>query len=206
MKKVLLINGSPNQYGCTYTALKEIKDTLELEGIESEIYWIGKKPISGCIACRQCQEGKCVINDGVNEILAKIDDYGAIIIGSPVYYASISGQLSSFLDRLFYASKGRMQYKLGAAVVSARRAGTSSSLDQINKYFTISEMPIVSSRYWNEVHGNTPSEVKLDLEGMQVMRTLARNTAWLLKCIECGEQNNIHHPIQEKKVITNFIR
>ena len=206
MKKVLLINGSPHQYGCTYTALKEIVDTLETEDIESEIYWIGNKPISGCIACGMCKEGKCAINDGVNEILAKIDEYGAIIIGSPVYYASISGQLSSFLDRLFYASKGKMQYKLGAAVVSARRAGTSSSFDQINKYFTISSMPIVSSQYWNMVHGNTPDEVKQDLEGMQTMRTLARNMAWLLKCIEAGKKAGIDLPEHEPKIATNYIR
>ena len=203
---MLFRSGSPHQYGCTYTALKEIVDTLETEDIESEIYWIGNKPISDCIACGMCKEGKCAINDGVNEILAKIDEYGAIIIGSPVYYASISGQLSSFLDRLFYASKGKMQHKLGAAVVSARRAGTSSSLDQINKYFTISSMPIVSSTYWNQVHGNTPSDVKKDLEGLQTMRTLARNLSWLLKAIECAKENNITPPSLETKIRTNFIR
>lgn len=206
MKKVLLINGSPHQNGCTYTALKEVSDTLDKEGIESDVYWIGNKAILGCLACNKCKEGKCVIDDEVNVILAKIDEYGAIIIGSPVYYASGSGQLISFLDRLFYASKGRMRNKLGASVVSCRRGGATSTFDQLNKYFTISSMPIVSSQYWNQVHGNTPTEVKMDLEGLQTMRTLARNMAWLMKCIECGEKNNIPYPEIEKKINTNFIR
>lgn len=206
MKKVLLINGSPHQFGCTYTALKEISDTLESEGIETTIYWIENKPISGCIACGKCKEGKCAFNDKVNEILAKIDDFGGIIIGSPVYYAGPSGQLCSFLDRLFYASQGRMKNKLGAAVVSCRRGGASSSFDRLNKYFSISNMPIVSSQYWNQVHGNTPEEVKKDLEGLQTMRTLAKNMAWLMKCIECGDYHNIPRPTLEKKINTNFIR
>lgn len=206
MKKVLMINGSPHQYGCTYTALKEISDTLNQEGIEVDIHWIGIKPISGCIACGKCKTGKCVINDEVNEILAKIDDYGALIIGSPVYYAGPSGQLCAFLDRLFYSSKGRMKNKLGAAVVSCRRGGASSSFDRLNKYFSISNMPIVSSQYWNQVHGNTPLEVKQDLEGLQTMRTLAKNIAWLMKCIELGNNNNLPYPELENKINTNFIR
>ena len=206
MKKVLMINGSPNKEGCTNRALIEIKETLNKENIESDILWIGNKPISGCIACNKCKDGKCVINDGVNKILSKIDEYGAIIIGSPVYYASSSGQLISFLDRLFYASKGRMRNKLGASVVSCRRGGATSTFDQLNKYFTISSMPIVSSQYWNQVHGNTVSEVELDLEGLQTMRTLAKNMVWLMKCIECGKENNISYPEIEQKINTNFIR
>ena len=153
MKKVLLINGSSNVNGCTYTALKEIQNTLKEEGIESDIHWIGNKPIPGCTACKVCYTKECVFNDQVNEILAKIDDYGGIIVGSPVYYAGPSGQLCAFLDRLFYSSKGRMKYKLGASIVSCRRGGASSAFDRLNKYFTISEMPLVSSCYWNQVHG-----------------------------------------------------
>ena len=206
MKKVLLINGSPNQYGCTYTALKEVSDTLNKEGIEADIHWIGRKPISGCIACGMCKEGKCVIDDQVNEIMAKIDEYGAIVVGSPVYYSGPSGQLCSFLDRFFYISRGRLANKLGAAVVSCRRGGASASFDRLNKYFTISNMPIVSSSYWNQVHGNNPEEVKQDLEGIQTMHNLALNMAWLMKCIELGNENNIPLPKLERGNRTNFIR
>ena len=206
MKKVLLINGSPNVNGCTYTALKEIQKTLKEEGIESDIHWIGNKPIPGCTACKVCYTKECVFNDQVNEILAKIDDYGGIIVGSPVYYAGPSGQLCAFLDRLFYSSKGRMKYKLGASIVSCRRGGASSSFDRLNKYFTISEMPIVSSCYWNQVHGNIPSEVIQDEEGMRTMRVLARNMAWLMKCIEKGNENNVPYPTKEAPKRTNFIR
>ena len=206
MKKVLLINGSPNVNGCTYTALKEIQNTLKEEGIESDIHWIGNKPIPGCTACKVCYTKECVFNDQVNEILAKIDDYGGIIVGSPVYYAGPSGQLCAFLDRLFYSSKGRMKYKLGASIVSCRRGGASSAFDRLNKYFTISEMPLVSSCYWNQVHGNTPSEVIQDEEGMRTMRVLARNMAWLMKCIEKGNENDVHYPIKEAPKRTNFIR
>ena len=206
MKKVLLINGSPNQYGCTYTALNEIATTLNKEGIEADIHWIGNKPISGCIACGKCIEGKCIIDDQVNEIMAKIDDYGAIVVGSPVYYAGPSGQLIAFLDRLFYISRGRMRNKLGASIVSCRRGGASSTFDQLNKYFSISSMPIVSSSYWNQVHGNKKEEVLQDLEGIQTMHNLALNMAWLMKCIECGDNNNIPRPELERKYRTNFIR
>ena len=206
MKKVLLINGSPHEFGCTYYSLKEISYTLNKEGIETEFVWIDNKPISGCLGCNKCNEGKCVINDKVNEILAKINEIGAIIIGSPVHYAAPTGKLVSFLDRLFYSSKGRLKNKLGAAIVTCRRAGSSSALDQLNKYFFISSMPIVSSIYWNQVHGNTVSEIKEDHEGLQTMRILAQNMAWLLKCIECGTLNNIPLPNIENKIKTNFIR
>lgn len=206
MKKVLLINGSPNVNGCTYTALKEIQNTLKEEGIESDIHWIGNKPIPGCTACKVCYTSECIFKDQVNELLNKIDDYGGIVVGSPVYYAGPSGQLCAFLDRLFYSSKGRMKYKLGASIVSCRRGGASSAFDRLNKYFTISEMPLVSSCYWNQVHGNTPSEVIQDEEGMRTMRVLARNMAWLMKCIDKGNENNIPYPIKEAPKRTNFIR
>lgn len=205
--KVLLINGSPNEKGCTYTALKEIADTLEKEGISSEIFYLGKKPISGCIACGFCKtHGKCVFDDAVNELNARIGEFDGVILGSPVYYAGPSGQLTAFCDRLFYSSCGRFAGKLGAAVVSCRRGGASAAFDRLNKYFTISRMTVVSSQYWNQVHGNTPEEVVQDGEGMQTMRTLARETAWLLKCIEAGKQAGIERPAREPRISTNFIR
>ena len=204
--KVLLINGSPNEFGCTYTALKEVSDTLNQEGVETEIFWIGKKAISGCIACGTCKKtGKCVFDDDVNKIIAKLSSIDGIVVGSPVYYAGPSGQICAFLDRLFYAGSG-FAGKLGASVVSCRRGGAATSFDRLNKYFTITNMPIVSSQYWNMVHGNTPEEVKQDKEGLQTMRTLAKNMAWLLKCIEAGKEKGIEKPKYEKTVMTNFIR
>ena len=205
--KVLMINGSPHEKGCTYTALSEIKNTLSKEGIDSEILYLGTNAMYGCIACGYCsQNGKCVFDDLVNQVLSKIDEYDALVIGSPVYYAGPTGQLTAFLDRLFYASKGRMAGKLGASIMSCRRGGASATFDRLNKYFTISNMPVVSSQYWNQVHGNTPSEVLQDKEGMQTMRTLAQNLAWLLKCIEEGEKNGITRHKYETKINTNFIR
>ena len=199
--KVLLINGSPNEKGCTYTALAEIAVTLEKEGIEWEIFWIGKKPIAGCIACRYCKTNKkCVFEDGVNTLLARKDEFDAIIVGSPVYYGGPAGQLTAFLDRMFYAGRG-FAGKLGAAVVSCRRGGATASFDRLNKYFTINSMPIVSSQYWNMVHGFTPEDVKKDGEGLQTMCTLA----WLLRCIEAGKREGIAFPEQEPRISTNFI-
>lgn len=204
--KVLLINGSPNEFGCTYTALKEVSDTLNQEGVETEIFWIGKKAISGCIACGTCKKtGKCVFDDDVNKIIAKLSSIDGIVVGSPVYYAGPSGQICAFLDRLFYAGSG-FAGKLGASVVSCRRGGAATSFDRLNKYFTITNTPIVSSQYWNMVHGNIPEEVKQDKEGLQTMRTLAKNMAWLLKCIEAGKEKGIEKPKYEKTVMTNFIR
>ena len=198
--KVLLINGSPNGHGCTYTALKEIEKTLRQEGIETEMFYLGNKPISGCMGCRQCFTlGKCVIDDVVNKVMPKAVAADGIIVGSPVHYAAASGQVTSFLDRLFYSSVGRFAYKPGAAIVSCRRGGASAAFDQLNKYFTISNMPIVSGNYWNQVHGNTPEEVKQDEEGMQTMRMVARNMAWMLKCIEAGKNAGIDHPVPEEK-------
>ena len=204
--KVLLINGSPHEKGCTYTALKEIADTLKSEGVESEILWLGVKLLPGCVACGNCKKtGSCILGDLVNETNARIHEFDGIIVGSPVYYAGPSGQLTSFLDRLFYSGKG-FAGKLGAAVVSCRRGGASAAFDRLNKYFTISRMPIVSSQYWNQVHGNTPEEVKKDLEGLQTMRTLARDMAWLLKCIEAGKAKGVTLPKDEPKLRTNFIQ
>ena len=205
--KVILANGSPHKNGCTYTALTEIAETLRKEGIESEIFWVGNKPISGCIACKGClKTGKCVIDDTVNEFIEKAKEADAFIFGSPVHYAGASGAITSFMDRVFYHKSGNYQGKPAAAIASCRRGGASATFDQLNKYFTICSMPVVSSQYWNMVHGNTPDEVKQDLEGLQTMRTLGRNMAWMLKCIEAGKKSGINFPEHEEKVATNFIR
>ena len=210
--KVLLVNGSPHKEGCTYTALTEVEKSLNKEGIETDIFWIGNKPISGCIACKSCVKlKKCVFNnDIVNEFLDIAKDYDGFIFGTPVHWAAASGAITSFLDRVFYADLcgGRKSFYLkpAATVISARRAGTTATFDQINKYFGLLQMPIVTSQYWNMVHGNKPDEVKQDLEGMQTMRTLANNMAWLLKCIEIGKENGIEYPTNENIIRTNFIR
>lgn len=205
--KVLLINGSPHKEGCTFTALSEISNTLKKNGIESEIFHVGTKPIANCIACGKCREtGKCVFDtDGVNEIGARLNEFDAIVLGSPVYYAGPSGQLCSFCDRLFFSNSKKMAGKLAAAVVSCRRGGATASFDRLNKYFTITNMQIVGSQYWNMVHGFTPEDVRKDIEGLQTMRTLAQNMAWLLKCIELGKKHGINKPEYEPIKFTNFI-
>lgn len=204
--KVLMINGSPHEKGCTYTALSEIKSTLTRHGIESEILYLGKQPVAGCIACGKCFEtGACVFQDQVNKVSAYLDTIDAIVIGSPVYYGGPSGQLTAFLDRLFYCNGSRMYGKLGASVVSCRRGGASAAFDRLNKYFTISNMPVVSSQYWNQVHGFTPEDVRKDEEGLQTMRTLAENMAWLLKSIEAGREKGITDPVYEPRISTHFI-
>lgn len=209
--KVLLINGSPHKNGCTYTALSEVAKTLEEEGIETEIFWIKNKPIGGCIACKSCvKTGKCVFDDVVNECREKAREADGFIFGTPVHYAAASGNMTAFMDRLFYSDfcgngGTAFQFKPAATVTSARRAGTTATFDQMNKYYTISQMPIVSSRYWNMVHGNTPEEVKQDKEGMQVMRFLGRNMAYYLKCIEAGKKAGVNPPEQEPVHFTNFI-
>ncbi len=206
MSKILLINGSPHEHGCTDTALNEIAVTLSNCGVESEIVWIGRQPVAGCIACGKCfQTGQCVFQDKVNELVQKLDEYDGIVTGSPVYYAGPSGQLCAFLDRLFYCSGGRMAGKLAAAVVSCRRGGASAAFDRLNKYFTISNMVVVGSQYWNQVHGFTPEDVRKDEEGLQTMRTLAQNMAWLLQNRKAGEQNGVPFPQYEKRMQTNFI-
>ena len=204
--KVLLVNGSPNKKGCTNRALEEVAKTLEENGVEAEIFHIGNKPFGGCIACNYCKtNGECYMKDIVNEFAQKAKEADGFIFGSPVYYASASGALTSFLDRLFYSSARYLQYKPGAVVCSARRAGTTATFDQLNKYFTINNMPVVSSQYWNMVHGHTQEEVEKDLEGLQTMRVLGRNMAWILKCIELGKENNILRPEPEARIATNFI-
>ena len=205
--KVLLINGSPHENGCTCTALREVAGALEAEGVETEIFWLGKEPISGCMGCGACGKlGKCVLDDVVNTALEKAKAADGLVIGSPVHYAAASGQITSAMDRMFYASGGALRLKPAAAIASARRAGTTATLDQLNKYFTISQMPVVSSRYWNMVHGNTPDEVRQDEEGMSVMRTLGKNMAWLLKSIQAGKDTGLELPEPEPPARTNFIR
>ena len=205
--KVILVNGSPHKQGCTYTALKEIKITLEKNGIETEEFWLGNKPIAGCIGCGNClQTGKCFVDDKVNEFLEKVPSTDSFIFGTPVHFASGSGIITSFMDRVFYGRRNLFKNKLAACVVSCRRGGATSTFDQINKYFAMNNMPIVTSQYWNMVHGSKPEDVLKDEEGMQTMRTLANNMAWLLKCIESGKKLGIKEPENEKIIQTNFIK
>lgn len=208
--KVLLINGSPHTNGCTFTALSEVAKTLNENGIDTEIIQAGNQNIRGCAACGKCRidesstKGKCVFNDMVNEIAPKFIECDGIVIGSPVYFASANGNAVSFVDRLFYSAPCDKTMKVGAAVVSARRGGCSATFDQLNKYFTISSMPIASSQYWNMVHGYTPDDVRKDEEGLQTMRTLGRNMAFLIKSIALGKQK-YGLPEKEPRKITNFI-
>ena len=206
--KVLLVNGSPRAKGCTYTALSEVARILEQEGIETEIFQLGAKPVQDCIACMKCREncGKCVFDDVANELIEKAKGADGFVFGSPVYYAHPSGRVQSVLDRAFYAGSYAFAGKPGASVVSARRGGTAASFDVINKYFGITGMPVVSSTYWNMVYGKTPDEVRRDEEGMQTMRNLARNMAYMLKCFEAGRKAGIEAPAMERTHQTNFIR
>jgi len=206
--KVLLVNGSPNAQGCTYTALNEVAETLNKEGIETQIMHVGKKPVSGCIACFKCRElGRCVINDLVNEFGELAKEADGFVFGSPVYFASATGAITSFMDRAFFAPDRDVFYlKPAAAVVSARRAGTTATFDQMNKYFTICQMPIISSSYWNMVHGFTPEDVRQDLEGLQVMRNLGRNMAWFLRCKDAATKAGVPMPEREEQIFTHFIR
>lgn len=206
--KVLLINGSSRKE-CTYTALSKVAESLNEEGIETEIINLGGTPVRDCIGCGMCAKNgkdRCVFNDDiVNTIIEKAEESDGFIFGTPVYYAHPSGRILSVLDRAFYAGKKAFEFKPGASIISARRGGTVASFDVLNKYFTINQMPIVSSTYWNNVHGNNKEEVLQDLEGMQTMYNLGKNMAWILKCIESGKQNNINKPVN-KTVKTNFIR
>ena len=202
--KVLIINGSPHMHGCTDRALQEVEKTLNDNGIETERINIGNKDIRGCIACNYCREhGRCVFNDLVNETVPRLAEADGIVIGTPVYYAGANGQLLSFLDRLFYSTSGTIEkaMKVGAAIVSSRRAGSTSAFDEINKYFTISAMPIASSTYWNEVHGFTAEDVERDLEGLQTMRNLGRNMAFMLKAFDAAREAI---PQQERTSFTSF--
>lgn len=210
--KVMLVNGSPHRHGCTDRALQEVARTLEQNGVKAEIFWIGAKPVGGCIACGGCDRtGACVFDDAVNEFRAKAAEADGFVFGAPVHYAHAGASLVGFMDRLFY-SNGRagqpdvFRHKPAAAVASARRAGTTAALDDIQKFFTISQMPVVSSRYWNNVHGNTPGEVEQDAEGLWTMRQLGRNMAWLLRSIEAGRAAGLEPPAQEPGARTNFIR
>lgn len=207
--KVLMVNGSSKPNGCTATAMQEIAKVLREEGIDSEIVCLGGGPLRDCIGCLGCMklDGQCAFNDDcINEILEKAKTCDGFIFGTPVYYAHPSGRVLSALDRMFYAGKKYFMHKPGAAIASARRAGTTASIDALNKYFTIAEMPVVSSSYWNMVHGNKPEEVLQDAEGLQVMRNLGRNMAWLLKCLEAGRNTGVAVPVNEYDNKTNFIR
>lgn len=206
MMKVLLINGSPNEYGCTYTALCEVKKILEQNEIETELVHIGCNPIRGCIGCDACEKlEKCIFDDDiVNRMIEKANQSDGFVFGTPVHYAGVAGTMSCLLDRMFYAGK-QFNFKPGACVVSARRSGTTAAFDQMNKYFTIRNMPIVSSNYWNAVHGFTPNDVNKDKEGLQTMRQLGYNMTWLLRCIQAGHNEGVQLPVQEDKIITNFI-
>ena len=204
--KVLLLNGSPHANGNTATALNEIVGVLHEEGIETEVIQVGNKAIRGCVGCLSCKDtGKCIFDDLVNEVAQKLEACDGLVIGSPVYYASANATLVALLDRLFYSNHGDKRMKVGAAVVAARRGGLSATFDQLNKYFTICGMPIASSQYWNSVHGRVPGDANGDLEGMQTMRTLARNMAFLMKAIALGKEA-YGLPMQEPLIRTGFIR
>ena len=207
MSKVLLINGSPNEQGNTWTALNEVAGALERNGVETELLYLGKQPIADCIACYKCvKTGTCVFDDQVNQVIERLDEYDGLVLGSPVYFAGPSGRLCAFLDRLFWAGGKRMAGKLAAAVVCCRRGGASAALDRLNRYFTYSNMCVVGSSYWNMVHGLKPGEVKEDLEGMQTMRVLGENMAWMLRSLESGRSSVVAAPAREKKAFTNFVR
>lgn len=208
--KVLMINGSSNRNGCTFTALSEVASVLKEEGIESEIFQLGAMPVRDCIGCMKCREintARCIFNDdAVNSIIRKAENANGFIFGTPVYYAHPSGRLISVLDRVFFAGGKVFSFKPAAAVASARRAGTTASLDVLNKYFMINRMPVVSSSYWNMVHGNTPEDVRKDKEGLQTMRNLGQNMAWLIKALSLAQKEGLIPPQNELTERTNFIR
>ena len=209
MSKVLLVNGSSRQEGNTSVALAEVAAALEGHGVETQTMWLGNKPVNDCIACGKCAElgGKCVVdNDVVNELIAKAAQADGFVFGTPVYYAHPSGRILCALDRAFYAGGAAFRHKPGAAVAVARRGGTTASFDVLNKYFTICEMPVVSSTYWNNVHGRLQGEAAQDAEGLQTMRNIGQNMAWLLKCIEAGKAAGIDVPVAERGQMTNYIR
>lgn len=206
--KVLLLNGSPHAKGCTYTALTTVSAALQENGIETELFQIGTKPIRGCIGCGKCAgKTRCIFDDDiVNTFIETAGEFDGFIFGAPVHYAGAAGAVHCMLDRAFYAGGKNFAYKPGAAVVSARRAGTTAALDILNKYFTINNMPLVSSCYWNMVHGSCAEDVAQDIEGVQIMRRLGQNMAWLLKCIETGKNAGIVPAPSEPRTFTNFIR
>ena len=204
MSKVILLNGSPHAHGCTATALLEMIKVFEAEGIETELVQVGTKNIRGCIACGTCEKnGKCVFDDLVNEVAPKFEAADGLVIGSPVYYGSPNGNLLSFLDRLFYSTSFSKHMKVGASVVSCRRGGNTASFDVLNKYFTISSMPVASSTYWNQVHGFTAEDVKKDLEGLQTMRNLARSMSFMIRAFADAKEK-YGYPELEKNAFTSF--
>lgn len=205
--KVLLLNGSIHENGTTMRAINEIIGVFNAEGVETEVIQLGAEPVSDCLACRSCSKtGKCVIDDGVNEFVAKAREADGFVFATPVYYAHPSGRIFDFLDRVFFSGSDAFAFKPGAAVAVARRGGTTAALDAINKYFGISQMPIAGSTYWNNVHGHNAAAAELDEEGMQTMRNLARNMAWMMRCFEMGKKNGIEYPATESEAKTNFIR
>ena len=204
MSKVLLLNGSPHVHGCTAAALEEMIKVFEEEGVETELIQVGIKEIRGCIACGTCSlKGKCVFDDLVNEVAPKFEQADGLVVGSPVYYGSPNGTILSFMDRLFYSTEFSKQMKVGAAVVSCRRGGNTASFDVLNKYFTISGMPVASSTYWNQVHGFTAEDVKKDLEGLQTMRNLARSMSFMIKAFADAKEK-YGNPVFEKDSFTSF--
>ena len=207
MSKILLVNGSNNQKGCTFVALSEMKKVFEKNGIEAEILFLGNAPIADCMGCQHCSEkGECVFNDIVNKVAKNLDEYDGIVLGSPVYYAGPTARICAFANRLFYSvPRRKFKYKLGACVVSCRRGGNSASFDRLNKYFTISNMIVVGSQYWNMIHGFTSEDAKKDLEGLQTIRTLAENMSYVLKCLKAGEKLGVEKPVEEKQLVTNFM-
>lgn len=208
--KVLLVNGSPHKDGCVRTALSEIATALDKEDVKSDVFWIGNQALAGCIGCGSCiGKRKCFREDVVSQFVQIMDNYDGFIFGTPVHYAGASGGLTSFLDRVFFIDEFNGEHFAGkpaAAIATCRRSGATAALDQLNKYMTDCNMPIVPSQYWNVVHGNTPDEIRRDAEGLQTMRTLARNMAWMLKCFSLGKEHGIAFPVHERHTMTNFIR
>lgn len=207
--KILLVNGSPHEHGCTRAALDEVAKELSAQGIESDIFWIGTEPLAGCIGCGACRkEGAygCFRKDRVNDFTALAAEADGFVFGTPVHWASASGAITSFMDRVFFSAGGKLRGKPAACIASARRAGTTAALDQLNKYFYICGLPIVPSQYWAMVHGTKAEDVAQDLEGLQIMRSLAKNMAWMVKCIAAGKAAGINPPALEPIVRTNFIR
>ncbi len=205
--KVLLINGSPNERGCTYTALSELAATLHRHDIATELVYLGRQPVAGCIACMKCFEtGHCFRDDAVRALQQRLDEFDAIVLGSPVYYGNPTGQILSFAQRLFFCKENALAGKLGASVVSCRRGGASAAFEALNQFFTISNMPVVPSQYWNSVHGFTPDDVRRDEEGLQTMRTLGENMAWMLRSIDAARRDGIAAPRYEPRLRTHFIR
>ena len=205
--KVLLVNGSPHEKGATYAAMTVIAEALANEGVESEIFWIGNEAVGGCLGCGYCRkEKRCVRGDRVNDLTVRLSEFDGFVFGSAVHYAASTGALSSFMDRLFYMNSFAMRMKPAAAIVSCRRGGATAAFDEINKYFTISEMPIVSSNYWNQIHGSNAEEAMQDIEGVQTMKILGRNMAYMVKALAAAKEAGILPAEREKKTLTNFIR